>query len=117
MDVDFELMHEVLRKFRSRDKRMDRVWRQHLEIDLTCSVVSDGHLLLADQNDQIATVGCLLMSLFASRGSLVEIHAVTSSLFVLDHLEIVRRQTKRLQYTITELSPVSALPEFGWVQH
>lgn len=40
-------------------------------------------------------------------GPLVEVHAVTSSLLVLDHLEIICRQTKRLQNTIAELLRVS----------
>jgi len=33
---------------------------------------------------------------FAPSASLVEVHAVTSRLFVLDHLEIICRQAKRL---------------------
>jgi hypothetical protein len=45
--------------------------------------------------------------LFRTSAALVEIHAVAASLFVLDHLKIICRQTKRLQYTITKLVKLS----------
>lgn len=41
--------------------------------------------------------------IFLRRPSMVEVHAVSPCLLVLHHLEVVRRQPKRLQDTITQL--------------
>jgi hypothetical protein len=62
-------------------------------------------IFVSIENDEMATGVS-----FAPSASLVEVHAVTSRLFVLDHLEIICRQAKRLQNTITKLLSVSLRP-------